>query len=140
MDQREPDTAHLGTNEPHVQPWSRPNLDCKCGRFETDGISHKLLPGYGLESGSVQFKNLLSHTEKWCAAQFGEKYSKEAARTIDTYTKYSRRITPELAERYHLQPEKDYNEFETVMNDFRALAADAFRLYQQNSGREQRCF
>lgn len=75
-------------------------------------------------------QNLLSHTEKWCAAQFGEKYSKEAARLIDTYTKYSRRITPELLNDtiYSL---KNYNEFETVMNDFRALALDAFRLYQQ---------
>ena len=75
-------------------------------------------------------QNLLSHTEKWCAAQFGEKYSKEAARLIDTYTKYSRRITPELLNDtiYSL---KNYNEFETVMNDFRALALEAFRLYQQ---------
>ena len=75
-------------------------------------------------------QNLLSHTEKWCAVQFGEKYSKEAARLIDTYTKYSRRITPELLNDtiYSL---KNYNEFETVMNDFRALALDAFRLYQQ---------
>ena len=75
-------------------------------------------------------QNLLSHIEKWCAAQFGEKYSKEAARLIDTYTKYSRRITPELLNDtiYSL---KNYNEFETVMNDFRALALDAFRLYQQ---------
>ena len=75
-------------------------------------------------------QNLLSHTEKWCTAQFGEKYSKEAARLIDTYTKYSRRITPELLNDtiYSL---KNYNEFETVMNDFRALALDAFRLYQQ---------
>lgn len=75
-------------------------------------------------------QNLLSHTEKWCAAQFGEKYSKEAARLIDTYTKYSRRVTPELLNDtiYSL---KNYNEFETVVNDFRALALDAFRLYQQ---------
>ena len=75
-------------------------------------------------------QNLLSHTEKWCAAQFGEKYSKEVARLIDTYTKYSRRITPELLNDtiYSL---KNYNEFETVMNDFRALALEAFRLYQQ---------
>ena len=70
-------------------------------------------------------QNLLSHTEKWCTAQFGEKYAKEAARLIDTYTKYSRRITPELLNDtiYSL---KNYNEFETVMNDFRALALDAF--------------
>ena len=75
-------------------------------------------------------QNLLSHTEKWCTAQFGEKYAKEAARLIDTYTKYSRRITPELLNDtiYSL---KNYNEFETVTNDFRALALDAFRLYQQ---------
>ncbi len=75
-------------------------------------------------------QNLLNHTEKWCAQQFGEKYAPESARIIDKYTKFSRRITPELLNDtiYSL---KNYNEFETVVNEFRALALDAFRLHQQ---------
>ena len=74
--------------------------------------------------------NLPEHTEKWCAQQFGEKYAKESARMIDTYTKYNHRITPELLNDtvYSLE---NYNEFQQVTSDYVKLALDAFRLYQQ---------
>ncbi len=72
--------------------------------------------------------NLLQHTEKWCARQFGAKYAKEAARLIDLYTKYNRRVTPELLDEntYSLE---NYNEFETVVEDYKNLLIDAMRLY-----------
>lgn len=72
--------------------------------------------------------NLMQYTEQWCSQQFGEKYAKEAARLINLYTKYNRRITPELLNEktYSLQ---HYNEFETVVNDYRTLVIDAMRLY-----------
>ncbi|MDR0505435.1 MAG: glycosyl hydrolase 115 family protein [Dysgonamonadaceae bacterium] len=72
--------------------------------------------------------NLLKHTESWCAQQFGEKYAREAARLINLYTKYNRRITPELLDEntYSLE---NYNEFETVLNEYKDLAMDALRLY-----------
>ena len=72
--------------------------------------------------------NLLNHTKKWCAEQFGEEYAIEAARIINQYTKYNHRVTPELlnAETYSLE---NYNEFERVRNDYRDLALDAMRLY-----------
>ena len=72
--------------------------------------------------------NLLQHTEQWCTQQFGEKYAKESARLINLYTKYNRRITPELLneDMYSLE---NYNEFETVVNDYRNLVIDAMRLY-----------
>ncbi|QIK55455.1 glycosyhydrolase [Dysgonomonas sp. HDW5B] len=72
--------------------------------------------------------NLVQHTEEWCAQQFGEKYAKESARLINLYTKYNRRVTPELLNEktYSL---KNYNEFETVVNDYRNLVIDAMRLY-----------
>jgi len=75
-------------------------------------------------------QNLVQHTEKWCAEQFGDKYAKESARIINLYTKYNRRVTPELLNDtiYSL---KNYHEFERVTNDYRTLALDAFRLYQQ---------
>lgn len=74
--------------------------------------------------------NLREHTEKWCAEQFGEKYAKESARLIDTYTKYNHRITPELLNDtiYSLE---NYNEFQKVTSEYVKLALDAFRLYQQ---------
>lgn len=72
-------------------------------------------------------KNLLEYTEKWSAQQFGEKYSKEIARMINLYAKYNRRVTPETLDSKTFSLE-NYNEFETVLNDYRALAVDALRL------------
>ncbi|MDQ0594317.1 hypothetical protein QFZ37_002686 [Chryseobacterium ginsenosidimutans] len=75
-------------------------------------------------------KNLLQYTEKWAAQQFGEKHSKEIARMINLYAKYNRRVTPETldSKTYSLE---NYNEFETVLNDYSALAVDALRLKDQ---------
>ncbi|MBF6627643.1 MAG: glycosyl hydrolase 115 family protein [Proteiniphilum sp.] len=72
--------------------------------------------------------NLLHHTERWSAQQFGEKYAKESARLINLYTQYNRRVTPELLNDtiYSL---KNYNEFERVVDDYRNLVIDAMRLY-----------
>jgi len=72
--------------------------------------------------------NLLQHTEEWCALQFGEPYAKESARLINLYTKYNRRVTPELLndQTYSLT---NYNEFETVVSDYKDLLTDAMRLY-----------
>jgi len=75
-------------------------------------------------------KNLLKYTEKWAAQQFGEKYAKEIARMINLYSKYNRRVTPETLDwkTYSLQ---NYNEFETVLNDYRSLALEALRLKEK---------
>lgn len=72
--------------------------------------------------------NLLQHTETFCARQFGGKYAKEAARLINTYTKYNRRVTPELlnAKTYSLH---NYDEFRRVTEDYKALLLDAMKLY-----------
>lgn len=72
--------------------------------------------------------NLLQHTERFCAQQFGERYAKEAARLIDTYTKYNRRMTPESLndKTYSLD---NYNEWQRVKDDYTALSLDALRLY-----------
>ncbi|WP_295230756.1 glycosyl hydrolase 115 family protein [uncultured Chryseobacterium sp.] len=71
--------------------------------------------------------NLFQYTEKWSAQQFGEKHAKEIAEMINTYAKYNRRVTPETLnwKTYSLE---NYNEFETVLNDYRALALKALRL------------
>jgi hypothetical protein len=74
--------------------------------------------------------NLLQHTVRFCAQQFGEKYAEEAARLINLYTKYNTRVTPELLDDKTYSME-NYNEFETVVNDYKNLALDAFRLYNQ---------
>jgi hypothetical protein len=73
-------------------------------------------------------KNLRQHTEQWCSSIFGQQHAAEAARLIDLYTKYNRRVTPELLneQTYSLE---NYNEFETVVGDYRNLVVDAMRLY-----------
>lgn len=71
---------------------------------------------------------LLQHTEQFCEQQFGPKYAKKTARLIDTYTKYNRRITPELLTdtTYSLD---NYNEWKQVKDDYSALALEALKLY-----------
>ena len=83
--------------------------------------------------------NLLRHTEDWCAEQFGEKYAVEAARLINLYTKYNRRVTPELLNENTYSFE-NYNEFETVVNDYKDLALDALRLYNRIPGEYKDAF
>lgn len=75
-------------------------------------------------------KNLFEYTEKWAAQQFGKKHAREIAGMINLYAKYNRRVTPETldSKTYSLQ---NYNEFEAVLNDYRALAVEALRLKEQ---------
>lgn len=74
--------------------------------------------------------NLMDYTEKWASEQFGAQYSKEIARMINLYAKYNRRVTPETLnwKTYSLE---NYNEFETVVNDYQKLALNANRLYNE---------
>jgi hypothetical protein len=71
--------------------------------------------------------NLLEHTEAFCAAQFGAPHAKEAARLINLYAKYNRRVTPELlnADTYSLH---HYNEFKRVTDEYNVLLLDAMKL------------
>jgi hypothetical protein len=75
-------------------------------------------------------KNLFEFTESWTAQQFGKKHAREIAELLNKYPKYNRRVTPEMlnSKTYSLE---NYNEFETVVNDYRNLALDAYRLYDE---------
>ena len=72
--------------------------------------------------------NLQQWTEQWSAQQFGEKYAVEIARLLTLYTQYNSRVTPEMLDDKTYSPE-NYNEFETVVSDYKDLTLDAFRLY-----------
>ncbi|WP_337968900.1 glycosyl hydrolase 115 family protein [uncultured Flavobacterium sp.] len=73
-------------------------------------------------------QNLFEFTEKWAAEQFGKKHSKEIAGFLNTYPKFNRRVTPEMldSQTYSLE---NYNEFQNVVNDYKNLALDAYRVY-----------
>jgi len=75
-------------------------------------------------------QNLFDFTEQWAAEQFGKKYSKEIAGFLNTYPKFNRRVTPEMldSQTYSLE---NYNEFQTVVNDYKNLALDAYRVYNE---------
>src|SRR5574344_813023 len=72
--------------------------------------------------------NLFQHTVDFCAEQFGKEYSKESASLIDTYSKYNRRVTPELLNdtTYSLC---NYDEWKRVKDDYLDLNLRALKLY-----------
>lgn len=72
--------------------------------------------------------NLFQHTVDFCRQQFGGNYAEESARLIDTYTKYNRRVTPEMLNdrTYSLD---NYNEWQRVKDDYAALSLEALKLY-----------
>lgn len=75
-------------------------------------------------------KNLFEYTENWASQQFGKKHAKEIAELLNTYPKYNRRVTPEMlhSKTYSLE---HYNEFQTVVNEYRNLALGAYRIYDE---------
>ncbi|MDR0908062.1 MAG: glycosyl hydrolase 115 family protein [Rikenellaceae bacterium] len=89
-------------------------------------ISFFLDMAWNPERFSVQ--NLEAWNERWCAAQFGEEFAPQTARLMNLYTQYNTRITPELldARTYSLE---NYDEFERVVGEYRALLIDASRIY-----------
>jgi hypothetical protein len=72
-------------------------------------------------------KNLTQYAHKFYAQQLGESQAEEAARIMDTYCKYTSRVTPEMLD------EKTYNlesgEFKMVKDEFMSLEARALRQY-----------
>jgi hypothetical protein len=73
-------------------------------------------------------QNIPQWTEAWVKQQFGETYRKEIARLLNLYTKYNSRVTPELLDDRIFSID-NYNEFETVLDDYKNLALDALRIY-----------
>lgn len=76
---------------------------------------------------SYNADNLLEHTERFCAAQFGQEQAEEAARILNLYCKYSGRVTPEMLDRntYNLET----GEWKQVSDEFLKLEAEALRQY-----------
>ncbi len=70
--------------------------------------------------------NLLDHTRKWCAQQFGEENATEAARILNLYLKYAGRCTAEMldARTYNLAS----GEWKQVADEFQQLEIDAQQL------------
>ncbi len=83
--------------------------------------------------------NLLQHTERFCAQQFGKEYAREAARLINQYTQYNRRVTPEMLTNRTYQL-NHYDEWRQVKDDYQSLCADALKLYYLMPGDRRDAF
>lgn len=72
--------------------------------------------------------NLSQHTEQWAAQQFGTTHAKEISHLINMYSKYNRRVTPEILNDtiYSLE---NYNEWQRVKDEYQALSLKALKLF-----------
>lgn len=75
-------------------------------------------------------ENLDEYTRLWAAREFGPAHAEEIAVLLTSYTKFNGRRKPELldANTYSLV---NYQEFETVVADYEALAVRAQNVYDQ---------
>lgn len=75
-------------------------------------------------------EDLKDYSQRWAEQNFSKKYATEIAYCLDKYTKFNARVKPELLspETYSLD---NYNEFETVVNDYNALAVKAQAIYDK---------
>jgi len=69
--------------------------------------------------------NLLGHTRDFCAESFGEDHAEEAASLLNLVCKYNGRITSEMLD----ATVYTCDEFEQVVNEYRALETRALRLF-----------
>jgi hypothetical protein len=85
---------------------------------------------YAWNPEKIGATDLQQYTVQWAAAQFGNKYAREIADIIAKYTKYNGRRKPELldANTYSLS---NYNEFETVVNEYNTLLTEANKINEQ---------
>ena len=70
-------------------------------------------------------ENLLDHTRDFCAESFGEDHAEEAASILNLVCKYNGRITSEMLD----ATVYTCDEFEQVVNEYRALETRALRLF-----------
>ena len=71
--------------------------------------------------------NITRHTRDWCAQQFGESQTDEAARILNLICKYNGRCTPEMLDKSTYSLEN--GEWQEVVNQYLQLEADALRQY-----------
>ena len=72
-------------------------------------------------------ENLLNHTLKFCAEQFGDNQAVEAARILNLYSKYNGRTTAEMMD--HRTYDLASGEFKQVTDEYLKLEAEALRQY-----------
>ncbi len=94
---------------------------------------------YAWSPDAIPAEKLKQYTVDWCTKQFGPAYAMEMADLIDGYTKFNGRIKPELLneQTYSLN---NYNEFENVVEDYKALESKAKFIYNQIPAEQKDAF
>lgn len=94
---------------------------------------------YAWNPAAIKADELLAYTEQWCTQQFGSTHAKEIAQLLSLYSKYNGRIKPELLNEkiYSLQ---NYNEFETVVDEYNQLRTQAEALMTKLDASKQEAY
>lgn len=94
---------------------------------------------YAWNPEAIRADQLSAYTTQWCTHQFGAELANEIASLLLTYSKYNARIKPELLNEktYSLE---NYNEFETVVNDYRKLRTKAEALAPKLDASKQEAY
>ena len=85
---------------------------------------------YAWAPDAIPAEKLKQYAIDWSEKQFGETFASSIGTILDQYAKYNGRIKPELLTDsiYSLT---NYNEFETVVADYRKLEQDAKFIFEQ---------
>ena len=85
---------------------------------------------YAWAPDAIPAEKLKQYAIDWSEKQFGETFASSIGAILDQYAKYNGRIKPELLTDsiYSLT---NYNEFETVVADYRKLEQDAKFIFEQ---------
>ncbi|HEX5653984.1 MAG TPA: glycosyl hydrolase 115 family protein, partial [Chitinophagaceae bacterium] len=85
---------------------------------------------YAWNPEKISADDLGKYSQQWAVEQFGRQYAREIAGILAKYGKYNSRRKPELldANTYSLH---NYNEFETVVKEFKTLLEKAEHINQQ---------
>jgi hypothetical protein len=94
------------------------------GHFKGYELPMEFFLNFGWNTERWTVENLGDFTKLWAAREFGNEFADDIADIVSKFTKYNGRRKPELvdANTYSMV---NYREFETVVNDWNALAARA---------------
>ena len=100
------------------------------GHFKGYELPLEYFLNLGWNSDKWTNDNLDEFTRLWAAREFGPEFARDIAEILTKCTKYNGRRKPELLapDTYSLV---NYQEAETVVADFKAIADHAERIYQQ---------
>ncbi len=109
------------------------------GHFKGYELPMQYFMDLGWNSDKWTNDNIDEYTRLWAAQQFGPKDAGDIADILSKYTKYNGRRKPELVDA-HTYSVVDYQEFDTVVKDYDAIAAQAREISDKLPREERAAF